>query len=200
VNQSQKSLYLNFSTANLVFLEEMDNDVDDEEHAVLLTNNENDMDVDQPSIEPRLLSSGFYLFDCTDPQCTKQFRRYSNLEKHLSTGKHVYISIAIPLLDRAKLLYKELIESDISRVPITLNQFNSITSTTQTTKLNKRLQGWAIAIKKASTRFSNDVISFLTAAFDEGVATGNKWEPVALSQVSYYGNLEKRITELLDIP
>ena len=65
-------------------------------------NNENFMDVDQPYLEPRLLSSGFYIFDCPDPQCIKQFRRYSNLENHMPTRKHVFPITKTPLLDQAK--------------------------------------------------------------------------------------------------
>jgi hypothetical protein len=105
------------------------------------------MDIDQPSVQHKLLSPGFYIFDCPHPQCVKQFRRFSNLESHLTTGKHVFKPTTISLLDQAKLFYKQLIESDTSRAPITLNQFNNVTSTTQSATSNIRFQGWALARK-----------------------------------------------------
>jgi hypothetical protein len=37
--------------------------------------------------------------------------------------------------------------------------------------------------KKPPTHYSADVISFLHNAFEEGITTGNKWNPAALSQV-----------------
>ena len=79
------------------------------------------MDIDESPPQSWLSATGFYVFDCTDPQCIKQFCRYSNLENHLSTDKHVYKSTKIPLLDQAKLFYTRLIESDTSRVSIGVN-------------------------------------------------------------------------------
>ena len=164
-------------------LEESETDQVEDTNSSSAINNDSIMDLDESLAEPRLLSTGFYIFDCTDPQCIKQFRRYSNLENHLLTGKHIYKSTKIPLVDRAKLLYKQLIENDTSRIPITLNQLNSTFPTDELLLTNQLMQGWALPRKKPPTRYSNDVVSFLTAAFDEGVSTSKKWDPAALSQV-----------------
>jgi hypothetical protein len=167
-----------------LFSEETEDVVDDTEDEILLNNDDSCMDIDEVYIQPRLLSSGFYVFDCPHPQCIKQFRRFSNLETHLNIGKHSFTATVKPLLDQAKLFYKQLIESDTSRTSITLNQFNSMSSTSQPTMTNTLSQGWALAKKKPPTHYSADVINFLHDAFQEGIATGNKWDPVVLSQVS----------------
>lgn len=99
----------------------------------------------------------------------------------MSTGKHVFKSTKIPLLDQAKIFYKQLIENDTSRVPITLKQFNAKTSIDELPLANQLMQGWALPRKKPPTHYSNDVVNFLTAAFDEGVSTSKKWDPAALS-------------------
>ena len=160
---------------------------DDEEEDVnnSASSEEGEMEVDQLSLQPRLLSSGFYLFDCVHPKCIKQFRRYFNLEKHLTIGKHVFTPTTLPLLDRAKLLYKEQIENDSNRVSISLNQFNKFLSTNTPSIGTIRSQGWALLLKKPPTHYSSDVVNFLENAFDEGAMTGNKWDPTALSQVGY---------------
>ncbi|CAF4430055.1 unnamed protein product [Rotaria sp. Silwood2] len=150
---------------------------------------ESEMEVDQLSLQPRLLPSGFYLFDCPHPKCIKQFRRYFNLEKHLTIGKHVFMQTTVPLLDRAKLLYKELIDNDSNRISISLNQFNNLISTTTSSIGTIRSQGWALPQKKPPTHYSSDVVNFLESAFNEGVVTDNKWDPAALSQEMVFAQL-----------
>ena len=149
-------------------------------------NNENFVDVDQPYLKPRLLSSGFYIFDCPDPQCIEQFRRYSRLENHMTTGKHAFSTTKTPLLDQAKLVYMETIENDANRKQVTLNKFNNMIPTTKYPMNNQRSQGWALSRKKPPTHYNNDVIKFLRDAFDEGIATGNKWSLTHLAQVGSY--------------
>ena len=75
-------IYIHLFNTILLFLE-TNGANDDMEDEILSINDDNHMDTDQVSIEPRLLSSGFYLFDCPHPQCVKQFRCFSNLESHL---------------------------------------------------------------------------------------------------------------------
>jgi len=104
----------------------------------------------------------------------------------LNTGKHSFATTVIPILDQAKLFYKQLIDTDTSRASITLNQFNSISSTSQRTISNTLSKGWAFAKKKPPTHYSADVINFLQDAFQEGIVTGKKWDPAVLSQVSGY--------------
>ncbi|CAF3310118.1 unnamed protein product [Rotaria sp. Silwood2] len=174
------------------FSESQSDDVDgDEEENVNNSTSleESEMEVDQLSLQPRLLPSGFYLFDCPHPKCIKQFRRYFNLEKHLTIGKHVFMQTTVPLLDRAKLLYKELIDNDSNRISISLNQFNNLISTTTSSIGTIRSQGWALPQKKPPTHYSSDVVNFLESAFNEGVVTDNKWDPAALSQEMVFAQL-----------
>ncbi|CAF1659899.1 unnamed protein product, partial [Adineta ricciae] len=166
-----------------------DNDDDVEENPNNNTPSaENDLEVDQLSLQPRLLSSGFNLFDCPHPKCVKQFRRYFNLDKHLTIGKHTFAPTTVPLIDKAKLFYKGLIENDSNRVSFSLNQFNSLLSKTTSPTSTTRLQGWALPQKKPPTHYSIDVLNFLESAFNEGVVTGNKWDPAALSQEMVFAN------------
>ncbi|CAF1471773.1 unnamed protein product [Adineta ricciae] len=165
-----------------------DNDDDEENPNNNTSSAENDMEVDQLSLQPRLLSSGFYLFDCPHPKCVKQFRRYFNLDKHLTIGKHIFAPTTVPLIDKAKLFYKGLIENDSNRVSFSLNQFNSLLSKTTSSTSTTRLQGWALPQKKPPTHYSIDVVNFLESAFNEGVVTGNKWDPAALSQEMVFAN------------
>ena len=66
-------------------------------------------------------------------------------------------------------------------VSITLDQFNVKMSTGELPLANQLMQGWALPRKTPPTHYSNDVVHFLTTAFDEGVSASKKWDSVALS-------------------
>jgi hypothetical protein len=143
------------------------------------------MDVDQETIddcEQTSSSSGFLLWDCPVENCICQYRRYYDLQYHLDTGKHILKGVKMPLLDKAKTMFKTLTENDIQRTPITLQNFNIIQNINgiSTVVLSK---GWALPLPKTNTRFTELQKEYLIDAYNNGEETGFKSNPETLSLV-----------------
>ena len=51
-------------------LEETETDSNEYTNSLSVINDENAMDIAESPPQSRLLATGFYVFDCTDPQCT----------------------------------------------------------------------------------------------------------------------------------
>jgi len=60
------------------------------------------------------------LWDCPAEDSIRQY--------HLNKGKHIAKGMIMPLLDKAKSMFKNLLESDTQRTPITLQNTNGIST------------------------------------------------------------------------
>ncbi|CAF4119051.1 unnamed protein product [Rotaria sp. Silwood2] len=70
--------------------------------------------------------SGFLLWDCPVEGCIQQYRRNYDLQCHLDKGKYIVKGVKTSLLDKAKSMFKNILENDAQRVPITLQNFKSV--------------------------------------------------------------------------
>jgi hypothetical protein len=146
-------------------------------------------------------SSAFVTFNCSTAGCVKQYRRFGNLIKHHARGDHVFKPDKVTLRDRAILMYKDRAESVKPNQIHELNHFNLVSSTSMSsddddddanderkeqvdTTLNQEEQGWALSESKSAIRYSPDQIRYLTQKYDEGEASGHKWNPATVACVS----------------
>lgn len=153
------------------------------------------MEVDESSN----FTSAFVTFSCSVPGCVRQYRLYSNLVKHHDRGDHLFKPDKVTLRDRAIRLYKDRADS-VKPVPIhQLKNFNIVHSTSVSdaddddvdgpqNKSNRKCyfeqQGWALSESKNISRYSPEQIKYLTDKYDEGEASGHKWNSSAVSSVS----------------
>ena len=152
------------------------------------------MEVDDPQDR----SPGFVTFDCSTPGCVKQYRLFSNLVKHHDRGDHLFMPDKIKLRDRAILMYKDHAESVKPTKVHQLNNFTLVHSTSVSSDDNDddepqkevnnnrhyQQQGWALSESKTVTRYSPEQIKYLTDKYNEGEASGHKWNSSAVSSVS----------------
>ena len=95
-------------------------------------------------------STDLFVFDCPDSNCIRQFRRYSELQAHLVTGKHKYAPMKLKLLDKAKLCYKDELENGMHQHMGFVQNFIIIRDTEKSVQnLN---QGWALFNRKSRKR------------------------------------------------
>lgn len=131
--------------------------------------------------------------------CARWHNLYSNLVKHHARGDHLFQPDKVTLRDRTILMYKDHAES-VKPNPIhQLNNFTVVNSTSissdddsdddehkkqDNTNRNHEQQGWALSEPKAIIRYSSEQIKYLTEKYNEGEASGHKWNPSAVSSVS----------------
>ena len=145
--------------------------------------------------------SALVTFNCSTAGCVKQYRRFSNLIKHLARGDHVFKPDKVTLRDCAILMYKDRAESVKPNQIHELNHFNLVSSTSMSSddddddanderknqddnNRNHEGQGWALSESKSAVRYSPDQIRYLTQKYDEGEASGHKWNPSTVACVS----------------
>ncbi|CAF3349549.1 unnamed protein product [Rotaria sp. Silwood2] len=145
------------------------------------------MDVDDDLIDhasEKSNSSEFLLWDCPVEGCIRQYRRYYDLQSHLDTGKHVLKKVKMPLLDKAKIIFQTLLENDNQRVPVRLQNFNTIVNTDG--KWNVILsKGWALSSPRTNTRFTESQKQYLIDAYQDGENSGLKSNPETLSLMPF---------------
>ena len=146
-------------------------------------------------------SSAFVTFNCSTAGCVKQYRRFSNLIKHHARGDHVFKPDKVTLRDRAILMYKDRAESVKPNQIHELNRFNLVSSKSMSSddddddadagsekqddnSQHHEERGWALSESKSAVRYSPDQIRFLTQKYDEGEASGHKWNPSTVASVS----------------
>ena len=159
---------------------------------------------DEPTMEvdnPPANTSAFVTFNCSSAGCVKQYRRFSNLVKHHARGDHLFKPDKVSLRDRAMLMYKDRAESVKPNQIHELNHFSLVASSSMSSddddddENNERqeqgdntqspeAQGWALAENKPAVRYSPDQIRYLTQKYDEGEASGHKWNPSTVACVS----------------
>jgi len=164
----------------LLWVTDDENEQDDEaiDSAVISNVEENMMEIDSES------GQRFVTFDCPDPRCIRQFRRESNLHAHLIYENHKYMPIKHSLLDNARIIYQQRVESDQRINGRALNNFIIVASTTPSS-LNPLHEGWAIFRPKTNRAFTQKQRTYLTDKYNEGEQTGGKWDPAAVAQVRF---------------
>ncbi|CAF4688789.1 unnamed protein product [Rotaria sp. Silwood1] len=117
--------------------------------------------------------SGFLFWDCPVEGCIQQYRRYYDLQCHLDKGKHIVKGAKTPLLDKANSMFKNLLENNAQRVPITLQNFNSVQNINRmsTVVLPK---GWVLLLPKTKERFIELQKKYLIDVYNNGEETGFK--------------------------
>lgn len=161
--------------------EEDDDDENKEEDAI--ENLDNEMDITQFEENP-VNHHGFDLWECTDERCILQFRRRSDRDSHMDTGKHKYESNKITLVEKAKYLFRDNLENDKMQKNIPLQNFN-ISQPLVSNQSNTSLpEGWALPTQKPPKRFNDNQRTYMTDAYDRGEQTGFKTNPATLALVS----------------
>lgn len=130
-------------------------------------------------------SPSFITFDCTEPHCVMQFRREDRLRAHLLLGSHQFDTPTYRLLDKATLIYKQLLDSDNPRQVPLLPIISSTGNTSSTNKENLR-EGWALFRPRNKAPFTLTQRSYLNQRYDEGEKSGAKWDAVTVAEARFY--------------
>lgn len=118
------------------------------------------------------------LFPCPNAGCTKEYQRYSGLEKHQIYGKCHLAPERETLMDKAKVLYTSTLIAGGNANP-------NIKPTVMPKESESKVvlpSGWALKTSKKSIRFNDRQKSYLDDKFKIGEETGNKADPVAVAQ------------------
>lgn len=114
-------------------------------------------------------------FSCPEDGCVKTYLSYDNLQKHLDVGKHLYKLERETSYDEIKSKWA-VICNDVSG-----SYSRTVPSASMTSSSDKETafaeKGWALKKTKTSTRFPQDVKSYLTDIFLQGEETGIKANP-----------------------
>lgn len=166
----------------LLLLEQISDEEEDEDEEFPCTDH-NPMEINHSEEHP-IYPNGFCLWECTDENCVLQFRRRSDRDNHMDTGKHKYESNKMVLVEKAKFLYKDCLEKDIIQKAISCNNFNVVQNSDGTKIVNQLRQGWALPAKRVHKRFDSNQREYLIEAYEQGEITGFKMNPSTLSVVS----------------
>ena len=124
------------------------------------------------------------IFECKEPGCEKSFQNYSELESHLDIGDHsVKDEQKETLYDK---LRRDWVERFTTAVSITEDEAcptTNVANELESSSPNNAVQiGWALSKPRGgSSRFPDNVRSYLTARFDIGEQTGHKADPQKVS-------------------
>lgn len=119
-------------------------------------------------------ANGEGLFVCTE--CGASYIRYSNLLRHLETGKHFVRPEKITLYDYALKLYKEGLEDVIKKNNILDEVNEAIADMGQEDGSDALAEGWALPAKRKSGHYSEKAKAFVEKKFNEGAKTGRKMD------------------------
>ena len=126
--------------------------------------------------------TGFVLFRCSDSNCAKWYRSFNRCEDHIVSGKHVYPSTKVTLIDAAIETYKSYSDKIIRNNKINVSTINSTTESFNSS--STIAEGWALPQPRSNRRFTKEQIAFLVEKYDEGERTGHKWNPSTVAAVS----------------
>lgn len=127
-------------------------------------------------------TAGFVVFRCSDSQCVKWYRSVVRCEDHIVSGRHIYPTAKLSLLDTAVTTYK--IKTDQIDFDRDLTSTTNVATSPITSSTCLLAEGWALVQSKSNKRFSSEQIAFLVEKYDEGERSGNKWNPAAVAAVS----------------
>ena len=134
----------------------------------------------------------FVTFGCTEPHCVMQFRREDRLRAHLLLGSHRFKTPTYRLLDKATLIYKQLLDSDNPRQVPLLPITSSTSGTSLPNKENLR-EGWALFRARNKAPFTLTQKSYLNQRYDEGEKSGAKWDGATVAEASFCLPLSHRL-------
>ncbi|CAF1685817.1 unnamed protein product [Rotaria magnacalcarata] len=154
--------------ASISFVEETSDDDDEyiDEH-MISDNDDNQMDTSESHAGPAN-QNGFCMWECTHERCILQFRRRSDRDNHLDTGKHKFESNKVTLVEKAKIMYKSRLENDSIQRHVPLSNFTIIQDAGSLITTKKLHQGWGLPLKKVAKRFNFNQKSFMIDAYDKG--------------------------------
>ena len=118
------------------------------------------------------------LFTCSEDGCVKTFQRFSSLQKHLDGGKHNYVLERESFLDKAMLRYAENLESGSASVEEKVEEIGE-ESGRMPSVVN---MGWALKHTSTSRRLNKKQKEYLIDIFLRGEQTGQKADPIEVSQ------------------
>ena len=126
------------------------------------------------------------MLECTHERCILQFRRRSDRDNHMDTGKHKFEPNKMSLVEKAKIMYKNRLENENMQRHVPLSNFTLVQNVAPSTNRKVLHQGWARPSKKVSTRFNFNQKQFMIDAYDQGERTGFKINPATLALVSIF--------------
>ena len=118
------------------------------------------------------------LFTCSEDGCVKTFQRFSSLQKHLDGGKHNYVLERECFLDKAMLRYAENLESGSASIEEKVEEIAE-ESGRMPSVVN---MGWALKHTSTSRRLNKKQKEYLIDIFLRGEQTGQKADPIEVSQ------------------
>ena len=121
------------------------------------------------------------LFPCPEEGCIKVYRRFSNLQAHLTCGNHKRAPDRETLHDKAKILYGEKMTSTAARQAPGLRTAKSDVASDDIPS-----KGFALSKRKTQSRFSRKQKNYLNSRFDEGEISGSKVDPKRVSKEMRY--------------
>lgn len=124
----------------------------------------------------------YALFPCPNSGCTKEYQRYTGLEKHLLVGKCQLAPERETLMDKAKVLYAAKLNEGASAKP----HFKAAEVQEQIEDPVILPAGWALKSPSRSTRFSSRQKNYLDSKFAIGQETGHKADPDAVAHDMRY--------------
>ena len=160
-----------------------EDDEDEDEDEEMISNNDDRIDTNHSRENP-VYRNGFCLWECTHERCVLQFRRRSDRDNHLDTGKHKFEPNKMILVEKAKHMYKDHLDKDIIQKNISLNNFDVLPDVDHAKIVHTLHQGWALPAKRVHKRFNANQKQYLIGAYEEGERTGFKVNPSTLSIVS----------------
>ena len=119
------------------------------------------------------------LFKCPVDGCIKMYA-YANLQNHLETGKHIYISERQTLRDAVIGMYQNTLEakSIYSRFPELSEAITeTVTLDVSLTYKSNMAMGWALKSQRENKNFNERQVQWLTNLFDEGQKLNKKQDP-----------------------
>ena len=86
-------------------------------------------------------------------------------------------------MDKAALMYKDALESNYPKQVVLLSVVN-ITTKPRAPLKNNLQEGWALFSPRKKILFTPAKRAYLNQKYDEGAASGVKWDPVVVAHVS----------------
>ena len=160
---------------------------DEDENNEEQVDNDDDDRMDTSQYHGGLLNrSGFDIWECTHERCILQFRRRSDRDNHMDTGKHKFEPNKTNLVEKAKIMYRNRLENEKMQRHVPLSNF-TVLQNVDSPKDRKTLhQGWALPSRKVSKRFNFNQKQFMIDAYDQGERSGFKINPATLAIVSLF--------------
>ncbi|EGT55979.1 hypothetical protein CAEBREN_17783 [Caenorhabditis brenneri] len=122
------------------------------------------------------------LYSCPEHGCSSTFLKFSNLEKHILKGKHRIAPERMTERDYALNFFARKLEevNSANTCPIVATAVNKMKESSNKESLK---MGWALPEKRTRRIFSNEMVSFLTECFNQGVKLKKPMNPVAAEEL-----------------